>query len=241
MALTSSEQELFDFALAGLPAWFQDDERAMEDLAAMAVQVGAARTQQADWFPNTLIGDAVGAVGDDPDWLNEHARDRGTSRQESETDPALRERIRNVGDVVTVPALLDAAQAIVDADSVVGTVYMVELRRDKAFIGSFTSDSGTGGVFLKVDATTMNFTPTAGWARPPYENRPPGYGYAMVISGAGAGVSRTIPNSYTPIAPGAWVLLASKNPSSGRRMPTNTTSSSAISRAAAVTISCAKL
>src|SRR2546427_626904 len=54
---------------------------------------------------------------------------------------------------------------------------------------------------------------------------------------ASAGRSRMTPFSKRPTAVGAWVGLASPKPSSGRRMPTKTTSPSPISRAAATTIS----
>src|SRR5438105_13384613 len=47
------------------------------------------------------------------------------------------------------------------------------------------------------------------------------------------------PSSNRPIACGAWVRFATTNAMSGRRMPTNTTSPSAISRAAWATITSA--
>src|SRR5207237_313604 len=52
----------------------------------------------------------------------------------------------------------------------------------------------------------------------------------------GDAVSRMTPASNNPIAPGAWVRLATQKASKGRRIPTNTTSPSRISRAAAATM-----
>jgi hypothetical protein len=122
MALSVDEQKLFDLALAVLPHWFQENKRAMEHLGLSAKEAGAAWLQLIDWMDNTLILQAVGPTGFDPDWLNQHAIDRGTTRQAGETDEALRERIRNVPDLLTRPVLLDAAQAIVDAEGVSVTV-----------------------------------------------------------------------------------------------------------------------
>ena len=59
----------------------------------------------------------------------------------------------------------------------------------------------------------------------------------IVKRGAGAGVARSTPDSKRPTALGAWVSLASWKASSGKRIPTKTTSPSRISREAATTIS----
>ena len=61
----------------------------------------------------------------------------------------------------------------------------------------------------------------------------------MVTRNASAGESRTTPFSKRPTAPGAWVDRARQKARRGSRMPTNTTSPSRISRAAAVTMSSA--
>lgn len=185
MALTVDEQELLDFALAALPHWFQDDERPTEGLGAYAKMIGQAKTQGAFWQTQTLITQAVGAIpGSEPDWLNQHAADRGTGRQAAETDPALRDRIRNVPDALTRPTILSAAQSIVDAESIVGTVRMVELRQDRGFFRAAVSDSGTGGTFSGT-APDMEFVPDSpGFAAPPFRTIEEDVGHRLVISGA---------------------------------------------------------
>lgn len=164
MALTANEQKLFDLALSILPHWFKDDQRSMEHLALAAKAVGAAWVQLLDWFGNTLIGDAVGATGYDPDWLNQHAIDRGTSRQAGEGDTELALRIRSVPDLITRVALLTAAQAIVDSLSISGTVEMVELRKDKGFFGTFGPEDVVWTSDVNVSVSGNTITKNAGGA-----------------------------------------------------------------------------
>ena len=59
----------------------------------------------------------------------------------------------------------------------------------------------------------------------------------MVKIGSSAGQSRNTPLSKMPMALGACNSLATANPKSGSRIPTNTRSPSRISRAAAMTMS----
>ena len=151
MALTATEQKLLDFAKGTLPAWFTSSERELEFLAAAAKIMGQAHTQIGDWFGNTLITTAVGPVSFDPDWLNQHAVDRGTARQDGETDVALRARLRGVEDALTRAAILVGAQAIVDAEAIVGTVAMVELKRDQAFFSKNIFPFAVGGTFTAPD------------------------------------------------------------------------------------------
>lgn len=164
MALSANEQKLFDLALAALPYWFQEDKRSMEHLGLAAKEMGAAWDQLVDWMDNTLILQAVGPTGFDPDWLNQHAVDRGTTRQSGETDAALRERIRNVPDHLTRQTILDAAQAIIDAESISGTVYMVELRWWKIFLNALLVESGTGGTFTAGTGSEFLFEPDTAFA-----------------------------------------------------------------------------
>jgi hypothetical protein len=171
MALTATEQKLLDFAKGILPTWFTSSEREMEFLGAAAKIMGQAQAQVDDWFGNALIGDAVGPVSFDPDWLNQHAVDRGTARQDGETDVALRARIRGVEDALTRSAILIGAQAIVDAEAIVGTVAMVELKRDAAFFQTSTSDAGVAGAFTAPDAgNVQRFTPVAGFNGLPFRS-----------------------------------------------------------------------
>lgn len=192
MALTASEQELLDFALAALPHWFTSAERQQEFLAAAAKVMGAARAQAEDWLGNALILGAVGPTGSDPDWLNQHARDRATSRQAAETDDALRERLRNVPDALTRITLLAAAQAIVDAEAVVGAVAMVELPRDGAYLATLADDNGNAGTWTdrsSEGADLVGFLPSAGFAGVPYREIPEDVTHKLEITGSDYGAN----------------------------------------------------
>jgi hypothetical protein len=188
MALTAEEQELLDFALAALPPWFSDDEgRDFAIEAAHAKMMGAARAQTAYWFGQTLISTATGATATTPDWLEQHAKDRGTRRQDGESDAALRSRLRTFSDALTVEAVMDAAQQVIDAAGVIGDVHMLELRRDRAYLGKNGPQSGTGGTFTAQAGNLHSFAPTAGWARPPLVGLQPNITWKLVIGAAASG------------------------------------------------------
>jgi hypothetical protein len=187
MALTTDEQELLDFALSSLPPWFSAPERDFAIEGGMAKQAGAARAQNAYWFGQALISTATGPTADTPDWLGQHAKDRGTRRQAGESDEALRIRLRQYPDALTRPLLLAIAQGMIDDAGVSGTVAMLELRKDRAFFGVNEPMSGTGGTFVSVDANTAKFTPDVlPWPRPPFQGAAlaPPVTYKLVISGA---------------------------------------------------------
>ncbi len=195
MALNANQQELLDFALSGLPGWFQAEERAMEFLGGCAVLFDAARNQLDYWFGQSLIGGAVGVTATTPDWLGQHAADRNTRRQAAEGDPALRARLRNVPDALNRQSLLDAAQAIVDASGVVGDVAILEpLRYWRGFFLVNEADTGTGGTFTAGAGTLHQFEPLVAFARPPIKTFEPVRTHKLVISGAlSAGNDGTFP------------------------------------------------
>ncbi len=199
MALTSIEQDLFDHAVRSLPSWFTNDARAMEDLAAMAKVMGAAFDTGDYWVFQTKITDAQGAVGDDPDWLAQHARDRDTDRQPGESDTDLRRRIRVIADALTRPLLLAEAQAILDEDGVVGGIaYMVELVRDGAYSVVRLADTGTGGVFTDESADwgadAVGFAPTVPFGSPPFRTIAEDVDHKMKFTGSlSAGNDGTYP------------------------------------------------
>lgn len=183
MALTAQEQKYLDFALAALPGWVRPTDEFLNGAAKMFGSVDA----MIDYlFSQALIRQANGATSTTPDWLNQHARDRGTSRQAGESDPVLRERIRNVPDALTRAALLAAADAILAADLIVGSAAMVELARDAGHWGTYLVMTGTGGVFTQA-GTVSKFTPTAlPWPTPPYQDPSviPVRAHKIVIAGA---------------------------------------------------------
>lgn len=169
MALTADDQLFLDFALAALPRWMNPSD---EFLHGAAKIFGSSVKAQLDyWFSQTLIGNATGATATTPDWLRQHARDRGTDRQNGESDVALRARLRNVPDALTRGALIDAANAILTAEGIVGSATMVEMPRDAAHLGTFTANTGTGGTFATVGLSPgFQFTPTVPFAAPPYRD-----------------------------------------------------------------------
>lgn len=177
MALTADEQELYDLAKKTLPAWYADDERANEFLGACAKMFGAARAISEHWLKVVVyITLATVDTATNPDWLDQHARDRGTSRQDGESDEALIARLRNIEDLVTRPALLAAVQAMMDDAGFTGAPAMVEFPRDVAYFGESQSFGGAGGYTLTKSGTTMRFTPAASpaaqFARPPFWRAP---------------------------------------------------------------------
>lgn len=170
MTLSADEQDLFDEARAALPSWYTSNARANEELGMLAKQMGASLTQVRDWLQNQVfIKRAEGATSTTPDWLNQHAIDRGTSRQKDEPDGVLRDRLRLFADGITRQALMSAVQSILASYGISLTPppYMVELPRDEAFFRGLTSDTGTGGTFSIVSGS-MAFTPTVAFKIPPY-------------------------------------------------------------------------
>lgn len=155
MAFTTSEQELYDFARKSLPGWLFQIDRSEEFLTAFVKIFDRIRTNLGESRARSLILQSTGI------WLDLHASDAGTQRQDGETDEALQTRLRSVEDAVTRPVLLAAAQAIVDSEGITGTVYGLELKRDKAFFGDFTARTGTSGTFADVGGGLFEFTPTS--------------------------------------------------------------------------------
>jgi hypothetical protein len=191
MALSADDLDYLNFALSALPSWMNASD---EFLHGAAKLFGTSVKGQIDyWFGQTLIKNALGATGTTPDWLNQHARDRGTSRQNGETDVALRARLRAVSDAITRQALLSAANAILAASSIAGSAAMIELPRDAAHCGAFSSDTGTGGTFATNGVSPgFQFTPTVPFAAPPY--RDPSVvrlvqSYSITIAGAASGAN----------------------------------------------------
>lgn len=173
MSLTTEEQELLDWAMEAMPPWFRGD-RDLAVEAGIAKMMGAARAQVEYWAGQTLIASAVGATSTTPDWLQQHAIDRGTRRQSGESDAELRARLRFYPDAITAVALLGVAQGIVDAAGVASDpVALVELRVDKAFLTRNVPQEGVGGTFAVPSAGQATFEPVDAWSgnRPPWIQR----------------------------------------------------------------------
>ncbi len=174
----TDHDKLFAHIRDAMPAPFRGD-RPFEDIHAVAAQYELTMAQMREWSAMMFITTATGV------WLDAHAQDRGTFRQAGETDEELRARIKTLQDVVTEPALLAAAQAIVDAAGIVGVVAYVNLRRDRAFYGPLVADTGTGGTFSALRGV-QGFEPATDFAGPPFRDIAPTVEHRLVISGAAA-------------------------------------------------------
>lgn len=126
MPLSAEQQSLFDHARNSLPRFLTRGAGAvLEWLHGFTQIFDAARSQAADWLDMSYISQATGR------WLDQHARDRGTSRRDEEDDPTLRARIRQFEDLLTYPAMKAAVDAILAGAGVSGTCDIVMLRRDR--------------------------------------------------------------------------------------------------------------
>jgi hypothetical protein len=109
MPLSSEAQSLFDHAWQSLPRWLTGAVvSAKEWLYAFTEIFDEIRAQGQDWKDITYLDNATGAE------LDQHAYDRGTSRRAGESDGTLRERLRQISDAVTQPALIRGVDAILD-------------------------------------------------------------------------------------------------------------------------------
>jgi hypothetical protein len=134
MPLSVEEQRLLDWAVGSLPRWFTSTDRAREELYAYAKQFDSARAVIQD-----LLGKQIHVSLAEGIWLDQHARDRGTSRQADESDDVLRARLINVPDVVTLPAIKSLVDTMLSAAGVVGASAFVTLRRDRFHWGTYTA------------------------------------------------------------------------------------------------------
>lgn len=130
MPYTSNEQALYDHLRAALPRWFFQRTSAPEEIWGAYVKIfDAVRAQVDTWAAYTRILVAAGI------WLDEHAHDRGTFRQASETDAALRTRLRTHEDMVTLPALVEHVDAMMLAlNPGLDPVVFLELARERSWL-----------------------------------------------------------------------------------------------------------
>ena len=165
MALTAQEILYLNFALGTLPGWVNVQD---EFLFGTAKMFGGVHATAEYLWGQSLISTAEGATATTPDWLHQHARDRGTGRRSGEDDPTLRARIRSVPDLLTRAAVISAANAILVAAGGSADAALVELPRDGAYWGDYESATGTGGVFGAPDVDDIqSFTPDVSFPRAP--------------------------------------------------------------------------
>jgi hypothetical protein len=173
-------------ALAALPQWLAKGDRPFEEMEAFAEIFQRVDDQAVYWVDLSYINNADAGP---PDWLNQHAKDRGTYRQLGESNAALRERLRNFSDAITPELIRDTLAGLMTANSIVGTVGVLELSRDRAFFGSYTRQTGTGGTFTAPVANVQQFTPNVVYSGAPYDASQPINPYEIVFSGAANAVN----------------------------------------------------
>lgn len=120
--LNDEEQEIFEIAKSSVPRQMFPDNAVQELFGAAAKVFGSTKTQLRFWFDSSYILNAAGF------WLDQHARDRGTRRRDTETDNGLQSRLRNVEDTITPNALEAVANEILVAEGIAGVVHLIELR-----------------------------------------------------------------------------------------------------------------
>ena len=199
MALTADEQKLADAANAALPEWFSASGRVQEEVGMMAKQMGLVLAKGRHQIAQTYIGTAAGPSGDEPDWLDMLAQDRGTHRQWGEPTSVLRARLQRTPRAVVRSELLADVQAMVDASApgLTTKVAMVEYPRDSAFLGTWVQDgAATGGVFSKA-GNVMTFTPAKPFIWTPF---------VQGISGPVAKVAIQIFNSASGTNDGSFLV-----------------------------------
>lgn len=107
MVLSVEAQALFDHARAAVPRWLTEPSTsAIEWLYAFVDEFDLVRTLGQEWLDNTYILLAPGA------WIDQHARDRGTSRRAGESGAILAQRLKSISDNQTQPVLLGGIEEI---------------------------------------------------------------------------------------------------------------------------------
>ncbi len=136
--LSPIERDFYDVAKGALPRFVFEKQGDREQFVAYAKIFARAKDQIDEWILFTRILLAT------LEYLDGHAKDRGTARKGGESEVALRTRLRSISDAVTPSAVLAAANETLAADGVSGTAALVELRRDRMYFGT---DIATGKQF----------------------------------------------------------------------------------------------
>lgn len=163
MPLTANQQKLLDFAKSAVPRFLFEGDGAAELTETAAVTLDFVYQWLGDTFAQTYLAESTNGP---PDFLNQHAKDRGTFRRDGETDAALRKRLRFIPDSLTLAALEDAINDVLVDAAIVGTVGLVELRFDRAFFVGNLPMTGTGGSIV-ADGADWVFVPDDKFAIPP--------------------------------------------------------------------------
>jgi hypothetical protein len=115
MPLSPEAQALFDHAKRSLPRWITSGiATVLEWLYGFVAIFDPVMLLAQEWLDGIYLDTATGR------WLDQHARDRDTTRRLDEEDDVLRERLRQVEDAITDPALQRGVNAIIGASVIFG-------------------------------------------------------------------------------------------------------------------------
>lgn len=182
MSLSAEAQALFDHARKALPRWLtRGKTAALEWLYGYTEIFDSVRQQGQDWLDITFLEYAAGAE------LDQHAADRGTSRRAGEDDATLRERLRNITDAVTIPALKASIDALLTLNSL-GPCTIIPLRQSRAHFqlpGSSTAFMSRG-------------------FRMAFANRPMGY-VVILPYGTSAVIGEAVQELLRLLGPGGYI------------------------------------
>jgi hypothetical protein len=154
--LNALEQKLYDLARAALPSWlFTDEANAQELIRAAAAQLSDAWEQVDFWLDQTYLTRGVDI------FVDQHAKDHGTRRQNGETTASLVSRLRNTEDAVTIPALLSHIIQVMHDNGAPSSPppVILEMRYDKLYLGRHIHITPTAGANL-VDGETFTLGST---------------------------------------------------------------------------------
>jgi hypothetical protein len=115
MTLSTEAQALFDHARNSIPRWVTTGKTAaLEWLYGFGEIFEAIHDLATEYLEGIFLSTAAGR------WLDQHARDRDTTRRDGESDDVLRERLRQVEDAITDPALQAGINAILGVSITTG-------------------------------------------------------------------------------------------------------------------------
>lgn len=138
LVLTDEEQRLADWAKDALPGWYSGDARTPEEIQVFAKIFYRLLLQVQFWVDMTYVGRATD--GAEVDWLDALARELGTKRGDGEVNTSLRYRLRNIQPALTVAAIEDGANQLLDSLGIAGTVEIEELPRDGLYLSDTPGD-----------------------------------------------------------------------------------------------------
>lgn len=141
MPLSAEAQALFDHARNSLPRWISNGKQAaLEWLYGLVAMFDPVRTQAQSWLDGVYLNTATGR------WLDQHAKDRDTTRRLNETDAVLRERLRQVEDSITDYALQRGINRILGKTVTLATAQTLTI-----------TDVVSGTKIINVPAATYQF------------------------------------------------------------------------------------